>query len=171
MPRAASGERDVLYCCLICWYCHCSADAAALLLLLRAPDVLFCCFCCCCLRSPHGGVGQPGLYSSDMFFLLVRHRVPAPRLVRQGQPRACMMCYCGWSCSCRCSDAALLLLLCTCYYRAVLLLLLLCMGDVFAANPNENGYYASQPLAGGCPRILELKDGSISFLSCTSTVS
>ena len=99
--------RDMLYICCYCrWSAAAAATAAAAVLLLRVAAVLFCC-CCCCSRSPPHGVGRPDIY---VFFLLVRHRPPLPRLLCQGQPRACMMCYC----CCRYSDAAAMhvLLLC-----------------------------------------------------------
>ena len=91
-----------------------------------------------------------GTTTTSCFFPLVLHRAPLPRLLFQGQPRACMMCcYCCCCCCCRCSSAALVLLLCICGYCPVLLLLLLllCMEYVFAANPREHGKYASQPLS------------------------
>ena len=99
-----------------------------------------------------------GLGYSMMPFLFVDYRAPLPRQTTHRQPRAFMMCYSG--CSCRCSAAALVLLLCRPYYRAVLLLLL-CLQNVFAADPRDNGYYASRPLSGIRLCISKLKDGSI----------
>ena len=155
------------------WYTI-AVTAATLLRLL-----LLCCFfvqLLCCSAVAGAGAAHAvrlteygGPEYSMMPFLLVRHRTPLPRLMCQGQPRACMLGYCG--CSCRCPAAALVLLLCTCYYCAVLLLLLPCLRYVFAANPRENGYYPSHPLSGMCLRILKLKDGSICFGGCMSTVS
>ena len=134
---------------MCCCYCRCSATAA-LLQLLRAAAVLFRCCCCCSPRS--SPQGRPEIYY-DVHFLLVRHRAPLPRLLCQGQPRACMMCYCCCFC-CRCSAAARELLLYMCCCRAVLLLLL-CPRYVFAADPGEHGYYASQPFSVMCLRNLK----------------
>ena len=41
----------------------------------------------------------------------------------------------------------------------------------FAADPRDHGYYARQPLSVMCLGNFKLKDGSISFGRCTSTVS
>ena len=148
------------YCCCCC---YCSATALLLLCYCRFVQLL-CCFAVAAAAHAVRLTEQVGIGYIIMSFLLVRHRAPLPRLMCQGQPRACTMCYCG--CSCRCSAAALVPLLCTCYYCPVLLLLLLCLRIFFVAIPRENGYYASHPLSEMCLPILKLKDGSICFGSC-----
>ena len=109
LPRLLRRERPracvMCYCCCPC-VCHCSAPSALLLLLLCVASVLLCCCCCCCSsRSATRGVGRPATKYAKYY----AYRVPLRRLIWQGQPHPCMVCYCG--CSCRFSAAALYVLL------------------------------------------------------------